>query len=642
MLNPLVDNPLRTRADIQEAVRALFAPLKPCFSHGHARVTIGQTGAHYANRLAELEGFARPLWGLAPLLAGGGTFLDLDLYHMGFANGCDPHHPEYWGKPGDHGQALVEMAPIGLALALAPQYFWEPLPPTTKQELARWLYTINEVKVGENNWLLFRVLANIGLATVDAPYSKEALQAALDLHETFYLLQYPQTDRKNEETSARLRPATTQGSVYPGKPKLSSDFAQGNGWYADGHTMQRDYYNTFAMHLIGLIYARFAAQSDPERAQRYKTWAAEFAHAFQHWFAPDGSALPFGRSLTYRFAQGSLWGALAFADVEALPWGVLKGLFLRHLRWWAQQPIFNNDGTLSIGYAYPNLNMSESYNSPGSPYWAFTFFLPLALPATHPFWQTQEEALPDLPALQVQPHPHMLLCRTTSHVFALSSGQHDMAVRHGEAKYAKFAYSTAFGFSVPGASYDLAAGAYDSMLALSDDGHHFRVREVPLEARVEDDYLYSRWSPWPGAVEIETWLLPRLPWHIRIHRLRTTINLYSAEGGFALDRTEPPQPSPRYSSQEGDHLALARYPAGWSGIRNLQGQRQGKVVVAAPNTNLLHPRTVIPTLLGEHQPGEYWLVSAVIGETNLATCDTLWNNPPAIGPVEQQILARHG
>jgi hypothetical protein len=602
MLHPLANNPLRTRADIQEAVRALFAPLVNCFSHGHARVTIGQTGTHYASRFAELEGFARPLWGIAPLLAGGGSFEHLNLYHMGLANGCDPHHPEYWGQPRDYGQALVEMAPIGLALALAPRYFWEPLHPTTKQELARWLSAINEAKVGDNNWLLFRVMANVGLATVGVPYAQEAVRAALELHETFYL---------------------------------------GDGWYADGPTMQRDYYNTFVMHLIGLIYARFAAQSDPERAQRYKAWASEFAHDFQHWFAADGAALPFGRSLTYKFAQGSLWGALAFADVEALPWGVMKGLALRHLRWWARQPMFQNDGTLSIGYAYPNLNIAETYNAPGSPYWAFTFFLPLALPETHPFWQAQEEPLPDLPTIQPQKHPHMLLCRTPGHVFALSSGQHDMGVRHGEAKYAKFAYSTRAAFSVPGASYGLAAGAYDSMLALSDDGLHFRVREVPLEARLEGEMLYSRWSPWPGAVEVETWLLPRLPWHIRIHRLRTSIKLYSAEGGFALDRTEPAQPSQHSSTQEQPGAALAIYPAGWSGLRDLQGQRQGKVVVADPNTNLLHPRTVIPALLGEHEPGEYWLVCAVVSETDLADCDEHWQQPPTIGEREQQILARY-
>lgn len=78
--------------------------------------------------------------------------------------------------------------------------------------------------------------------------------------------------------------------------------------------------------------------------------------------------------MTYRFACGGFWAGLAFADDEALPWGEIKGLYLQHLRWWAKKPIADRDGVLSIGYAYPQLTMSESYNSAGSPYWAFKAF----------------------------------------------------------------------------------------------------------------------------------------------------------------------------------------------------------------------------------------------------------------------------
>lgn len=39
------------------------------------------------------------------------------------------------------------------------------------------------------------------------------------------LLQYPQTDRGKEESRSSTQPATRQGSVYEGKPKMSSDFA---------------------------------------------------------------------------------------------------------------------------------------------------------------------------------------------------------------------------------------------------------------------------------------------------------------------------------------------------------------------------------------------------------------------------------
>ena len=79
----------------------------------------------------------------------------------------------------------------------------------------------------------------------------------------------------------------------------------------------------------------------------------------------SGRAIPFGRSLTYRFAMSSFWGAVAFADLELpapLTWGVVRGLQLRNIRWWAQQAgAYNADGTLTIGYVYPNQSMTEVF-----------------------------------------------------------------------------------------------------------------------------------------------------------------------------------------------------------------------------------------------------------------------------------------
>ena len=75
-----------------------------------------------------------------------------------------------------------------------------------------------------------------------------------------------------------------------------------------------------------------------------------FAADFQHWFAPDGAAIPYGRNLTHRFAMGDFWGALAWANVESpVPWSRAKGLLMRHLRWWAQWPISDRDGVLPVG-----------------------------------------------------------------------------------------------------------------------------------------------------------------------------------------------------------------------------------------------------------------------------------------------------
>jgi len=125
---------------------------------------------------------------------------------------------------------------------------------------------------------------------------------------------------------------------------------------------------------------------------------------------PREAQIPFGRSMTYRFAMAAFWGAMAFAHVDPpapLSWGIIKGILLRNLRWWAaQRNILNSDGTLNIGYTYPNMFMTENYNSPGSPYWCCLAFLPLALPETHPFWIAKDEAYPtDTPLIKVLGRP---------------------------------------------------------------------------------------------------------------------------------------------------------------------------------------------------------------------------------------------
>ena len=64
--NPLHGNPLRTRADLGLAVADLVAPLLPHLSEGWARIRLGVGGAHDSSEAAEMEAFARPLWGPRP------------------------------------------------------------------------------------------------------------------------------------------------------------------------------------------------------------------------------------------------------------------------------------------------------------------------------------------------------------------------------------------------------------------------------------------------------------------------------------------------------------------------------------------------------------------------------------------------
>jgi hypothetical protein len=468
------------------------------------------------------------------------------------------------------------MSALGIAVCLAPHVLWDPLTHGERSQVTSYLESINSCRLPENNWHFFRVLVNLALSRIGARSDPEKMTGDLERLESFYL---------------------------------------GDGWYSDGPTEQRDYYIAFTMHYYGLLYAAFAGEQDPQRCERFRERARLFARDFVFWFAADGSALPYGRSLTYRFAQGAFWGALTFAGVKALPWGVIKGLLLRHMRWWLRQPIFTETGLLTIGYAYPNTNMSEQYNAPGSPYWAMKAFLPLALPEDHPFWSSLEEPLPDLPPQAHQPHPRMIICRDDriDHVFALAGGQWtSWGVRHGAEKYAKFCYSNRFGFSVPSTPSGLSFGAHDNMLALSEDGEYFRVRGKCESVEVTDEAVISVWRPWPEVL-ITTWLVPAGAWHVRVHRFRSNRALVSAEGGFAISCVGDDRLRPDESWRCTKGLAQAEYPAGISLICDLFRKRVGRVVRAAPNTNLLHPRTVIPTLLARHKPGKFWLVSAVQG-----------------------------
>lgn len=573
-LEQIKANPLATKADMQEAFRQLVYPLKPHYSEGHARLKLGVTGVHYGPEIAEMEGFSRVLWGFVPFLAGGGEDELWDNLLDGIRNGTDPGHPEYWGQVSDYDQRLVEMAAFGYALSLIPERIWGPLNERERSNLYTWLNQMNSHPCYDCNWLFFNVLVNLGFRKAGLPYDARQLEGNLRRIDDFYL---------------------------------------SDGWYSDGIGGHSDYYVPFALHFYGLLYAKLMNDEDPERSRVFKERAGKFAGQFIHWFAEDGSALPYGRSLAYRFAQSAFWGALAYAEVEALPYGVIKGLILRNLRWWFKQDMLNEEGLLTIGYAYPNLVMAETYNSPGSPYWSLKFFMPLALADEHPFWMAEELPLPELEALAVQQPAHLAICREseTGHVVAFNSGHLSTNDHtHTSAKYEKFAYSTAFGFSVPRSEWGISQGAFDSMLALSEAGDNlYRVRRQNEESRIEDNILYSRWKPWPN-VEVQTWVVAGLPWHIRIHRLHTERALDTAEGGFAASLT--PALQEIVSADRTGITAISSQ--GVSGVLSLTGHREAVMIRPSTNTNVLMPRTVIPTLLASLTPGTHWLVSAIYGE----------------------------
>lgn len=350
--------------------------------------------------------------------------------------------------------------------------------------------------------------------------------------------------------------------------------------------------------------------------------------------------------------------------------GVVKGLLLRHLRWWAKEVhIFNSDGTLNIGFTYPNTFLSEDYNSPQSVYWSLKTLAVLGLPEDHEFWTCDELPHPlsrldkpswnestatqntpsgDLAGIEAvacnEPAMH-ITCGFPEHHFLLSSGQFTKKThRAREAKYGKFAYSSAFAFSVP-VGNSLEQMAPDSTLCVSNDnGDSWKVRWEPIDAQFRAleismlslpnskqmkkpvPILVSNWRPWTAfKSEIETLLVPSMAeypgWHVRIHKMSWPISegldVKSVDSGFAISSSSSNGGVlPHLSNDINGHLniseGVSEDPSSSLVLSNAGASGVCNYIVEAPafvecisrccalkpdaNTNLIAPRTLIPSV----------------------------------------------
>ena len=546
---------LNTRKDFEALMHKILQPLLPLYSPGGALLQLGDTGVTYPRRTIGMEGFSRPLWALAPYWMGGGQPGPFaEVYRRGLAAGTDPDGPEYWGDPGDYDQLFVEMAAIGCAMLEVPAVVWEPLAEKEKQDLARWLNTINTHELPHCNWLFFRVLVNLALDSVGMPCDLAQMERDLDEIDSWYV---------------------------------------GDGWYTDGTPAvkpQRDYYIPWALQYYGVLYSVFAAQRSPARAERFRRRALEFGRQFAFWFDENGAALPYGRSLGYRFGQCAFYSACVFAGLEPLPLPVMKGIIVRNLQWWMARPIFDRDGVLTIGYAYPQLYMSERYNAPGSPYWGMKSFVVLALPTDHPFWSAEAAPLPRMPELYAMQSADLLFQRLPDgQVNAYAPAEVEQN-EHGQfaEKYAKFVYNTRFGFSASRSYVQLEQAAPDSMLAFVIDGYTF-VRRHSERFQLLGDRLLSQWSPFAG-ISVTTELIPQGQGHIRRHTVQSDVACTAYDCGFAV-----PKFCDGFATQTDGAQAEACNAAQRCVVAG-QGGGAGVIVDAWPNTSLYAANTVIPAV----------------------------------------------
>ena len=593
---------LETKADYLALFEQINQPLRQHYQ-GKSRVFFGTTGVGYGNRIAGIEGFSRILWGAGPAITQIPTDWQREI-KLGILAGTDPKSPEYWGQLHNRDQRMVEMPAITLALLHENHYLWQQYTQSEQTQIATWFKQIFDYQCSDGNWQFFKILVYQVL-----------VQLGIEVPETDYLAALAKIE----------------------------DCYREDGWYQDSARGREDYYTPFAFQYYGIMYSVLVP--DAPQSAIYRKRARLFAEQFIHFFDESGSNVPFGRSLTYRYAAVAFWSAMVYGNIWPEKVAVIKGIINRNLRWWLQRPIFDNSGLLTLGYGYAQLTMTEPYNSPTSPYWANKIFLLLALPANHAYWQAEEVALPVMAETQLLAVPHLLASHDRGHTVLLNAGQpgpnyHALT----NEKYFKFAYSSQFGFSIPRGNQLKEEAVMDSMLGLQTvdttmtasrggqdkiETNQFYTRHNVTDVRQTEDYVASTWRV-NQALAARTWLIPFEGWQIRVHRIEVTQTSVAYETGFAV-ADSPDNPGQIVTDQIGSYYSG---PAGFSGIVNLAAmhlEQADATIHGFPNTNLMTAEVVaLPGRQTTLTPGTHWLITAVYAHQDVTYAKQKWQQIPVV------------
>lgn len=162
---------------------------------------------------------------------------------------------------------------------------------------------------------------------------------------------------------------------------------------------------------------------------------------------------------------------------------------------------------------------------------------------------------------------------------------------HVPEKYAKFVYSTRFGCSVARSQIVLHENAPDSMLAFVIDGDDYVfVRKASIDYQILQDRVVSTWIPFPG-IKVTTTIIPVENGHHRIHEIESSYDCLAYDCGFAVAKfTED------YMVQINAQSACAGSKGLACKVEGDGPEAAGYLIEADPNTNLLHPNTVIPAV----------------------------------------------
>ena len=337
-------------------------------------------------KVVYMETFGRLMAGIAPWLNAEPESTLTEWARASYRHAVDPQSPDYlcWGVAG---QNLVDAAYIAESFLRGWENLWLPLDKLTKERYLKEFTRLRHIDPPYTNWLLFSSIIESFMFKATAA---EKLSAPFD----------------------GWRP--DEYRVHSAIRKVEEWYV-GDGWYADGPEFAFDYYSSYVFHamyletLQAMIDAHHNSRIDYQRYyDRALRRAQKHAIVLERFISPEGTFPVIGRSTPYRLA--ALQPLALMAWQQTLPDDLSNGQVRAALtqvmhRMFDHQQNFNAAGFLTIGFCGSQPNTADWYTNNGSLYMTSLCFMPLALPADHPFWSSSAEPWTQVKAWGGQPFP---------------------------------------------------------------------------------------------------------------------------------------------------------------------------------------------------------------------------------------------
>ena len=331
------------------------------------------------SKVAYMEAFGRLMVGIAPWF----NLPDDDTQEgkkraqmrqwalSSYANAVNPESPDYLLWSGAN-QVLVDAAFLANSFIRAPEALWEPLDQLTKERYISEFKSLRKITPPYNNWLLFRAMIEAFLALIDEEYDSYALNISIRKINEWYL---------------------------------------GDGWYGDGPEFCFDYYNSFVIQPMFVEIIEIMNKkriSCPVRFDLAFRRMQRYNQLIERLISPEATFPAVGRSLTYRMGvfQTLALSAWKYELPQTMTNGQVRNALTAVMkRMFSVEGNFNSGGFLQLGFAGHQSEIADSYSNSGSLYLASAVFLPLGLPADHPFWTSPAEEWTSLKAWSGKPFP---------------------------------------------------------------------------------------------------------------------------------------------------------------------------------------------------------------------------------------------